>query len=156
MGHSVQVISILVAAGASFFAVPLGGRIHEGVKFTNRDKRTLPGKFGDLIESLDLGEPFTLVADAYYACGHMAMRLLKCGCHLLSRVRCTAVAFLPPPPVDQTARGRGRPRVTGIYKSVSSLRASCSIWPSPARAWSGPLSDLGCAPYALASLPRSS
>ncbi len=113
MGHSVQVISILVAAGTSFFAVPLGGRIHEGVKFTNRDKRTLPGKFGDLIESLDLGEPFTLVADAYYACGHMAMRLLKCGCHLLSRVRCTAVAFLPPPSVDPTARGRGRPRVYG-------------------------------------------
>jgi|GEM_PF-5122890 len=38
MGHSVQVISMLVGAGvvgdnyfgASFFAVPLGGRIHEG------------------------------------------------------------------------------------------------------------------------------
>lgn len=64
MGHSVQVISMLVGAGTSFFAVPPGGRIHEGVKFTNRDKRALPGKFGDLIESLDLGEPFTLVAEA--------------------------------------------------------------------------------------------
>jgi len=63
MGHSVQVISMLVGAGASFFAVPLGGRIHEGVKFTNRDKRTLPTKFGDLLECLDIGEPFTLLAD---------------------------------------------------------------------------------------------
>ena len=34
MGHSVQVVSMLVAAAGSFFAVPLAGRIHEGVKFT--------------------------------------------------------------------------------------------------------------------------
>ena len=113
MGHSVQVISILVAAGASFFAVPLGGRIHEGAKFTNRDKRTLPGKFGDLIESLDLGESFTLVVDAFYACGHMAKRLLKSGSHLLSRVRCNAVAYMSPPPVEQGTRKRGRPRTYG-------------------------------------------
>ncbi|HWM70388.1 MAG TPA: IS4 family transposase, partial [Steroidobacteraceae bacterium] len=39
MGHSVQVVSLLVAAADSFFAVPLAGRIHEGVKFTNRDHR---------------------------------------------------------------------------------------------------------------------
>jgi hypothetical protein len=43
----------------------------------------------------------------------MAMRLLKCGCHLLSRVRCTAVAFLPLPPLDQGTRKPGRPRVYG-------------------------------------------
>jgi hypothetical protein len=30
MGHSIQVISLLVAAAASFFAGPLAGRIHEG------------------------------------------------------------------------------------------------------------------------------
>jgi hypothetical protein len=94
MGHSVQVIAMLVGAGASFFAVPLGGRIHEGVKFTNRDKRTLPTKFGDLLECLDIGEPFTLLADAYYACGHLAQRLLLRGCHLLSRARRNAVAYL--------------------------------------------------------------
>src|ERR1039457_4145585 len=76
MGHSVQVFSALVAAGTSYFAVPLCGRIHEGVKFTNRDKRTLPDKFGDLLESINIGEPFLLVADAYYACGNLAKRLL--------------------------------------------------------------------------------
>ncbi len=112
MGHSVQVISMLVAAGTSFFAVPLGGRIHEGVKFSNRDKRTLPTKFGDLLECLDIGEPFTLLADAYYACGHLAQRLLLRGCHLLSRARRNAVAYLPPP-VIQGKRGRGRPCVFG-------------------------------------------
>ena len=51
MGHSVQVVSMLAAAGASFFAVPLAGRIHEGVKFTNRDQRTLPKKFGQLLDA---------------------------------------------------------------------------------------------------------
>jgi hypothetical protein len=39
-GHSVQVISVLVAAAGSFLAVPRCGRIHEGVKFNNRDQRT--------------------------------------------------------------------------------------------------------------------
>jgi hypothetical protein len=54
-----------VAAADSFFAVPLAGRIHEGVKFTNRDHRTLPGKCCDLLDSLALGQSFYFVADAY-------------------------------------------------------------------------------------------
>ena len=57
MGHSVQVVSVLVAAAGSFFAVPLAGRIHEGVKFTNRDQRTLPRKCCDLLETVRLGQP---------------------------------------------------------------------------------------------------
>ena len=114
MGHSIQVVSMLAGAGASFFAVPLCGRIHEGVKFTNRDKRTLPGKFFALLASLDIGEPFTLVADAYYACGHMALGLLAGGCHLASRVRRNAVAYLPPPTgQDGGKKRRGRPPVFG-------------------------------------------
>lgn len=120
MGHSVQVISMLVGAGASFFALPLGARIHEGVKFTNRDKRTLPTKFGDLLECLDIGEPFTLLADAYYACGHLAQRLLLRGCHLLSRARRNAVAYLPPP-ATHGKRGRGRPRVFGEKVKLCTL-----------------------------------
>src|SRR5450759_2014258 len=57
MGHSIQVVSMLVAAGKSFFAVPLAGRIHEGVKFTNRDQQTLPTKFANLLDSLAISEP---------------------------------------------------------------------------------------------------
>ena len=45
MGHSFQVVSILVSAAATLFAVPLSARIHEGLVFSNRDKRTLPKKF---------------------------------------------------------------------------------------------------------------
>ena len=112
MGHSVQVISMLAAASASFFAVPLAGRIHEGVKFTNRDQQTLPEKFGHLLDSLDIGEPIYLVADAYYACQQVALRLLLLGSHLISRVRRTTSAY-EPVPIDNRPRGRGRPRLYG-------------------------------------------
>ena len=44
MGHSIQAINLLVAAGSSFFAVPLGLRIHEGLVWSNRDARTLLDK----------------------------------------------------------------------------------------------------------------
>jgi hypothetical protein len=40
-GHSCQAVAILMKAASSVFAVPLSCRIHEGVVFSNRDKRTL-------------------------------------------------------------------------------------------------------------------
>ena len=39
-------------------------RIHEGVKFTDRDHRTLPEKFASLLDAISIGAPFYLVADA--------------------------------------------------------------------------------------------
>ena len=92
MGHSIQVVSVLVGAADAHLAVPLAGRIHEGLKFTNRDHRTLPGKCCDLLDSLGLEEPFYFVADAFYGC--------------------QTVAYLPaPPPAGR--RKRGRPRLYG-------------------------------------------
>ena len=44
MGHSLQAVSLLVQAAASVFAVPLAVRIHEGVVWSNRDRRTLLDK----------------------------------------------------------------------------------------------------------------
>ena len=132
MGHSIQVISMLAAAGSSFFAVPLIGRIHEGVKFTNRDKRTLPDKFAEIIMGLHVGEPFTLVADAYYACGSLALRLLQQGSHLVSRLRRTAVAYQLPPDVTGPRR-RGRPRLFGDKVKLWSLfDATNQDWQSAA------------------------
>lgn len=112
MGHSVQVASLLVEAAGSFLAVPLAGRIHEGVKFTNRDHRTLPGKCCDLLDALALGEPFYLVADAYYACRKVAERMLWSGSHLISRVRRSTVAYRPVH-APHGPRKRGRPRLYG-------------------------------------------
>ena len=128
MGHSVQVISMLVGAQTSFFAVPLAARIHEGVKFSNRDQRTLPEKFGELLDSLGLGESFILVVDAYYACRFLAQQALAGGSHLLSRVRRNTVAYLPPPPLTEP-RGRGRPRLFGEkLKLWSFFEASPDEW----------------------------
>jgi hypothetical protein len=39
-----QAIALLVHAASSFFAVPLAVRIHEGLVWSNRDKRTLLDK----------------------------------------------------------------------------------------------------------------
>ena len=112
MGHSFQVVSVLVSAAATFVAVPLSARIHEGLVFSNRDKRTLPIKFLSLVAALGIAEPVYLVADAYYACRTMALGLVQTGSHLISRLRKTCVAFEPiPPPVGK--RKRGRPKLYG-------------------------------------------
>lgn len=112
MGHSIQVVSVLVAAAGSFFAVPLSGRIHEGLVFSNRDKRTLQTKFLSLTEQLGIPEPFYLVADAYYACHSVALGLIAAGCHLISRLRKNSVAYVPAAAVAGR-KGRGRPRLYG-------------------------------------------
>ena len=112
MGHSIQAVSVLVSAATTFFAVPLSARIHEGLVFSNRDKRTLPKKFLSLVETLGIAEPVYLVADAYYACRTMALGLVQSGSHLVSRLRKTCVAFEPVPP-PEGKRKRGRPRLYG-------------------------------------------
>src|SRR6202795_1015426 len=44
MGHSMQAVGLLVHAAKSVFSVPLAVRIHEGLVWSNRDKRTLLDK----------------------------------------------------------------------------------------------------------------
>lgn len=112
MGHSLQAVSLLVGAMSSFFAVPLICRIHEGVVFSNRNKKTLLDKMILLIESLNIDEPFYFIADAYYASRIVIVGLLAQGNHLISRVRSNAVAYYPVI-ADAGGRGRGRPRKYG-------------------------------------------
>ena len=104
-GHSCQAVAILAQALASVFAIPLTCRIHQGVVFSNRDKRTLLDKMILLIDSLGMKEPFYFVADAYYATGKIVRGLLANGNHLVTRIRSTSVAYYPAPP-----RHRRRPR----------------------------------------------
>jgi hypothetical protein len=121
-GHSCQAIAVLAQALSSVFAVPLTCRIHEGLVFSNRDKRTLLDKMILLVDSLGISEPFYFVADAYYASGKIVRGLLKKGNHLITRVKSNAVAFLPPPTLPPDApRKRGRPRKYGDKIKVSSL-----------------------------------
>ncbi len=91
-GHSCQAIAILTQALSSVFAIPLACRIHEGVVFSNRDKRTLLDKMILLIDALGIREPLYFVADAYYASGNIVRGLLAQGNHLVTRVKRNSVA----------------------------------------------------------------
>ena len=119
-GHSCQAVAVLTQALSTVFAVPLACRIHEGVVFSNRDKRTLMDKMILLLDSLGMREPFYFVADAYYANRKIVRGLLATGSHLVTRIRSNSVAFFPatPPPGK---RKRGRPRKYGKKIKVASL-----------------------------------
>jgi len=111
MGHSCQAISILSRGLESIVAIPLVARIHEGVVFSNRDKRTLLDKMILLLDSLLISEPFYFVLDAYYASRKIIRPLLKNGNHLLTRVRSNAVGYFPAPTLK--VRKPGRPKTYG-------------------------------------------
>lgn len=121
-GHSCQAIGVLVQALSSVFAVPLTCRIHEGVIFSNRDKRTLLDKMLMLLEGLAIEEPFIFVADAYYASRRIIKGLMDKQCHLVTRVRSNAVAYERPVPRQSTDKPRrGRPRKYGQKIKIISL-----------------------------------
>ncbi len=119
MGHSCQAVGILARGLRSVAAIPLAACIHEGVVFSNRDKRTLLDKMIGLLGALGIDAPFYFVADAYYASRKIARPLLDAGNHLLTRVRNNAVAYYPAPPRKQTTRGR--PKVYGDKIALRSM-----------------------------------
>jgi hypothetical protein len=100
----------------------LACRIHEGVVFSNRDRRTLLDKMVLLIDSLGVNEPFYFVADAYYATGKIVRGLLAKGNHLVTRVNSNSVAWFPAtPPAPGKPKPKGRPRKYGKKIKVASL-----------------------------------
>lgn len=131
-GHSCQAISVVVHAAKSFFALPLATAIHEGVVFSNRDKRTLLDKLVILFGSLAVTCPAYLVADRYYASAKVILQLLQRGQHLISAMRSNAVAYLPAPARQE--RRRGRPKKYGSKITLKSLFADQHLFisaPSP-------------------------
>src|SRR5208337_1216178 len=66
MGHSCQAVSVLVQAMGCCLAVPLACRIHEGLVFSNRCRRTQLDKLVGLLFDLLLADSYYLIADAYY------------------------------------------------------------------------------------------
>ena len=121
-GHSCQAVAVLTQASASVFALPLACRIHEGIVFSNRDKRTLLDKMILLLDSLGLLVPFYFVADAYYANGKTVRGLLANGNHLVTRVKSNSVAYFPAPPQPANRpRLRGRPTKYGNKILIATL-----------------------------------
>lgn len=111
MGHSCQVVSLVVGAGISAFAVPLAARIHEGLIFSNRTKRKLTDKMVSLVQMIGITLPFYFVADAYYACKTVGLGIIKDGGHIVTRVRNNAVAYQCAKVPDRKCPGR--PKVYG-------------------------------------------
>jgi hypothetical protein len=123
MGHSMQAVGLLVHAAKSVFSVPLAVRIHEGLVWSNRDKRTLLDKMLGLLEILAINAPFYFVADAYYAAGKMVTGLLEQGNHLVTRVKSNAVAYAPASR-KKGRKTRGRPKTYGKKIKLKSLLAN--------------------------------
>lgn len=119
MGHSLQAVSLLVQAAQSVFAVPLAVRIHEGLVWSNRDRRTLLDKMLTLLGIVAIHVPFYFVADAFYATRKIARGLLKQNNHLVTRVKSNAVAYTAYR--QRGPRKRGRPRLYGRKLRLRSL-----------------------------------
>lgn len=140
-GHSFQAISLLIrTASGHAAAVPLAARIHEGVVWSNRDRRTLLDKLVLLFLPLAaaLEAPVILVADAYYASAKIILPLLRTGHQLVTRVKKNCVAYHP---ASQPKRRRpGRPRLYGKRVRLRELFADPGAFqsvPSPVYGESG-------------------
>jgi hypothetical protein len=141
MGHSLQAASLLVRGPTGHLgAVPLIARIHEGLVWSNRDRRTLLDKMVTLFLSLAHGweHKVILVADAFYASKKVIRPLLKRGHHLVTRVRTNTVAY------EQATQPRkrqpGRPRFYGTKLRLKELAGEDALFqstPSPIYGESG-------------------
>jgi hypothetical protein len=142
MGHSVQVLSLLITAGTGqVLAVPLVARICEGLKWGRVfDRLSLLDKLVVMLLEVTetLKRPVILVADAYYASKKVILPLLDKGHHLISRVKRTAVAYELAPQLENRKRGRpkkyGRKvRLRDLFKAGQSFTEA----PSPVYGESG-------------------
>lgn len=114
MGHMWQAVGILIQGVNSVFSCPLACEIHEGIVFSNRDRRTLHTKLLHLVNSLAettlQPNSYYLVTDAYYA-NQAIIKGLGQRIDLISRVRHNTVAHHLP--CEGTQRRRGRPKKYG-------------------------------------------
>jgi hypothetical protein len=75
MGHSLQAVSILIQVANSFLAVPLAIRIHEGLVWSNRDRRTLLDKMLALLNIVAVPDPFLLCGRCLLCCAQDRQRV---------------------------------------------------------------------------------
>lgn len=124
-GHSLQAVSLLLKLGEKVFAVPLGIEIHEGVVFSNRNRKTLLDRLLDMVASLGMGQPMYFVADAYYGSRKIVLGLLGMCNHLITRMKSTAVAYRRP---VVSGNKRGRPRIYGEKVRLTDLFETKKGW----------------------------
>ncbi len=106
MGHSIQALSILAKGLSTYFAIPLAGRIHEGIRLHYKDRRTLLDKMFELLIGLNIPEACYFVADKYYCSGHFMKQLVAKNIHLVTMMKKNAVAYELAEIQQKTRRGR--------------------------------------------------
>lgn len=119
MGHSIQAIAILTQGLSTYFAIPLLGKIHEGLKLSCTDSRTLLDKMFELLTELKIAEGFYFVADKYYCSGRFMKQLVAQNIHIVTMMKRNAVAYFQP--VEPTKKQRGRPAKYGPSVKLFSL-----------------------------------
>lgn len=112
MGHSIQVVALLVQGLGTCFAVPLAGEIHEGIRMHWKESRTLLDKMFGLLMELNLPERFYFIADKYYCSGRFMKQLIHSGTDIITMMKKNAVAYYPAES-KRKKPGRGRPKKYG-------------------------------------------
>lgn len=110
-GHSIQVVALLVQGLSTYFAVPLAGHIHEGLRLDSEDNRTLLDKLFEMVIGLNLPETFYLVLDKYYCSGKFMKQLVSKNIHIVTMMKRSAVAYQPA--IQPETKKRGRPSKYG-------------------------------------------
>ncbi len=118
MGHSLQVVAILAKGLKTHFAIPLVGKIHEGIRYSCRDSRTLLDKMYEMVLDLNMPEKFYFIADKYYCSGRFMKRMVAEGIDIITMMKRNAVAYYPPAPEQKR---RGRPKRYGKKIKLFSL-----------------------------------
>lgn len=117
-GHYFNALSILLATGRACFAVPIIVKLHDGIAKTPQNpdrkaktKSTLVTKMANLCVNYAEAGSY-IVLDAYFACAQVLKRFRHHQLHLISRVRCTTVAYAPFSAVP-TIKGQRTPSSMG-------------------------------------------
>jgi hypothetical protein len=119
MGHSLQVIAVLAQGLSTYFAVPLIGQIHEGIKLYCGDNRTLLDKMFEMLLGVNLTTGFYFVADKYYCSGRFMKQLVGKDIPIVTMMKRGAVAyFIPTEPLEKR---RGRPKKYGAKVKLFDL-----------------------------------
>jgi len=125
-GHSIQVVALLVQGLSTYFAVPLAGQIHEGLRLGSEDTRTLLDKLFEMVVGLRIPEAFYLVLDKYYCSGKLMKKLASKNIHIVTMMKRSAVAYQPA--MASKPKKRGRPLKYGTKIKLFSLFHQEQTW----------------------------
>jgi hypothetical protein len=119
MGHSLQVIAVVAQGLSTYFAVPLIGQIHEGIKLYCGDNRTLLDKMFEMLIGVNLTTGFYFVADKYYCSGRFMKQFVEKDIHIVTMMKRGAVAYFTP--TEPQEKRRGRPKKYGAKVKLFDL-----------------------------------